>query len=110
MDDSPEAMARMHKVFKYAYLTKEIPTDKTTGIIGPTLVTTYDMILVTNDKVPDAEVEKMLTVFSQNKKMLVGMHPAFRGFAVDAMYKDLPVPYHPAALEWFKAHGIDKAS
>lgn len=110
MDPSPEAMARMHKVFKYAYLTEVKPTAKTTGIPAPTLVTTYDMILVTNDKVPDAELKHMLTVFSKNKQMLVGMHPAFKGFAVDDMYKDLPVPYHPAALEWFKAHGIKKAS
>src|SRR3546814_620769 len=110
MDTSPAAVARMRAVFKYAYLTNEVEGPKTTGIFGTVPVTTYDMMLVTNDRVDGDRLKQMLTVFSQNKPLMVGVHPAFRGFAVNEMLKDTPVPYHPAALEWYRAHGVDKAS
>jgi len=110
MDPSPDAVARMHKVFRYAYLTDETESARTTGIFGTVPVTTYDMILVTNDRVDGDRLKRMLTVFSENKPLLAGVHPAFRGFAVDRMLKDAPIPYHPAALEWYREHGIDKAS
>lgn len=110
MDPSPQAVARMHAVFKYAYLTNEVETPRTTGIFGTVPVTTYDMILVTNDQVDGERLRHMLTVFSENKPLMAAVHPAFRRFEVDKMLKDTPIPYHPAALEWYREHGIDKAS
>jgi uncharacterized protein len=94
------------KIFRYGYLTKAVPNPFFVGVTQPMDVYAWDNLLITNDKVPAAVVEKIIATLVANKAELVAVQPALREFSAANMYKDYGLPYHPGALAYFKEHNL----
>jgi TRAP transporter TAXI family solute receptor len=99
-------MAAAKKIFKYAYLTKAVPNPFFVGVTQPMDVYAWDNLLITNDKVPDDVVYKIIDTLVKNKAELVTVQPALREFSAQKLYTAYDLPYHPGALKYFKDHNI----
>jgi TRAP transporter TAXI family solute receptor len=94
------------KIFSYGYLTKAVPNPFFVGVTHPMDVYTWDNLLVTNDKVPNNVVYKIIDTLVNNTSDLVAVQPALRGFSAQNLYTAYDLPYHPGALKYFKDHNI----
>ena len=99
-------MPAAQKIFAYGYLTKAVPNPFFVGVMQPMDVYAWDNMLVTNDKVPDDVVYKIIDTLVKNKADLVAVQPALREFSAENLYKAYDLPYHPGALKYFKDHNI----
>ena len=66
----------------------------------------WDNLLITNDKVPDDVIDKIIDTLVNNAADLVAVQPALRGISAQNMYVDYKLPYHPGALKYYKDHNI----
>ena len=66
----------------------------------------WDNLLITNDKVSDEFVYKLIDTLVKNKDELITIQPALRELSANGLYKDYGMPYHPGALKYFKDHNI----
>lgn len=94
------------KIFSYGYLAKAVPNPFFVGVTHPMDVYAWDNLLITNDKVPDDVIYKIIDTLVHNTKDLVAVQPALRGFSAQRLYKAYDLPYHPGALKYFKDHHI----
>ena len=81
------------------------------GIVDDTCVNAYDIYLTSHKGVPDRVVSTVLKNIWDNVDKLMPLHPSFKDWtrqrAVDA---DVTMPYHPAAVQFFKEQGSWPAS
>lgn len=108
LDTSPEALERMREHFRYGYPLLEQPAGSSAGVSSPAYVMAYDNLLVTHAGVSERRVREVLELIAENEDELARAMPQFRRFSEAQMYKELPLPYHPAAVEWFSERGIAK--
>jgi TRAP transporter TAXI family solute receptor len=94
------------KIFAYGYLTKAVPNPFFVGVSQPMDVYAWDNLLVTNDKVPDDVIYKIIDTLVHNTNDLVAVQPALRGFSAQNLYVNYDLPYHSGALKYFKDHHI----
>lgn len=77
------------------------------GIEGDTRVLSYDSYLVASASASDELVTKMLEGLWGKEEELVKIHPSMRGFTAEQAVTDAPVmPYHPAAIAFYKSKGL----
>ena len=77
------------------------------GVEKPMKVYSFDNVLITNAKVTDELVYKIIDTMEKNKDDLVAVQPVLREFTAAVGYKQYGVPYHPGALKYFKDNKID---
>ncbi len=94
------------KIFAHGYLDKAQPGPFFVGVFQPMDVYAWDNLLITNDKVPDEFVYKVIDTLVKNKDELVTIQPALRELSANGLYKEYGMPYHPGALKYFKDHNI----
>ena len=99
MDDSKMGEAR--KIMPWGYATQVAPGPIFTGVEKPMKVYSFDNVLITSAKTPDAIVTKILETMEKNKDDLVAVQPVLREFTPEFGYKKYGVPYHPAAVKFF---------
>jgi len=99
-------MAAARKIFPDGYLVKAAPNPFFVGVDHPMDVYAWDNLLITNDKVPDEVVYKIIDTLVNNPNDLVAVQPALRGFSAQNLYVAYKLPYHPGALKYFKDHNI----
>jgi TRAP transporter TAXI family solute receptor len=105
-DPSPEAIARTRKFIPVGYTTTLQPARARAGIAMPTVVYAYDLLLLTNDKVPEDTVYKLTKALHDNKKALAEAFRPLAGFQPDRMAKDMgPVTFHAGAIKYYKEIG-----
>jgi TRAP-type uncharacterized transport system substrate-binding protein len=104
MDEAGMAAAR--KIMPWGYATQVGPGPIFIGVEKPMKVYSFDNILITSAKVPDAFIYKVLDTMVNNKDDLVAVQPVLREFTPAFGYKQYGVPYHPGAVKWFKEHNI----
>jgi hypothetical protein len=103
----PESgMAAAKKIFPDGYLVKAVPSPFFIGVDHPMEVYAWDNLLITNDKVPDDVVYKIIDTLVNNAPDLVAIQPALRGISAQEMYAGYDLPYHPGALKYYKDHNI----
>lgn len=102
LDCSKQGETRIKKAIPGYYLSV-VKAGSTTGVIEDTCAYTYDIYLVGHKALPDAVVRNILQAVWVNVDKLPQFHPGFaewtRARAVDA---DVTIPYHPAAIRYFK--------
>lgn len=108
LDTSPEALERMRQHFRYGYPLLEQPSGNSAGVSSPVYVMGYDNLLVAHAGVSEERIREVLSLLAENQEELAQSMPQFRRFSEGRMYKELPLPYHPAATEWFRERGIEK--
>jgi TRAP transporter TAXI family solute receptor len=99
-------MPAARKITPYGYLTAVGPGPVFIGVEKPMKVYSFDNLLITNAKVSDELIYKIIDTLDKNKADLVAVQPVLREFSAANLYKDYGMPYHPGALKYFKDHGI----
>jgi len=108
LDASPDAMARQKKIFPVGYALQLKPTKQDHGILEPTYVTAFDLVLLTNSKVSDDVIYKVTKTLHDNKKALfASFKPLGALFSPTQMAKKLPAgEYHPGAVKFYSEQGM----
>ena len=100
---SPEAMKRTEALIPGAYVMQVDPDPALEGITRPTNLVAFDMVLITNAKVPDDVVYTVAKTLHDNKQDLVATFPPFGLFHPQNMAKRLQgVPMHPGAVKYYR--------
>ena len=69
----------------------------------------YDIYVVAGKSVADGLVEGLLRAVWEHGDKLRPLHPIFREWARDRLASaELTMPYHPAAVRFFKERGVWK--
>ena len=77
------------------------------GIVGDTNLLSYDTYVVANKDVDDATITALLEGMLAGTEELRGVHPSLAGFTEEAAVTSAPViPYHDAAIAFYKDHGM----
>jgi len=106
IDTSPEAVARMRKHVPPAYVYNNNPSPANLGVFEPTAVMAYDYLVLTNSKVSEDVVYKLVKAMHDNPKGLASAFPALRLFSPDSMAKNFEgVSYHAGAIKYYKEIG-----
>jgi TRAP transporter TAXI family solute receptor len=106
LDCSKLGEERIKKAIPGYYLST-VKGGSSSGILEDTCAYTYDIYLVGHAKLPDAVVRNVLQAIWVNIDKLPQFHPGFaewtKARAVDA---EVTIPYHPAAMRYFKDAGV----
>jgi TRAP transporter TAXI family solute receptor len=109
--DTPEAVARLQAVLPGSYLLTAQPGKNMEGLEKPTKVVAQDMVLVTNDKVPEDVVYKAVKALHASKPDLVATFVGLGGFDPARMSIAVKgVPHHPGAIKFYKEIGAGPRS
>lgn len=109
VDTSRAAMRRTEALLPGAYVMRVSPNPALDGITKPTNLIAFDMVLITNAKVPDEVVYRVAKALHENKQDLVATFPPFALFQPQNMGKTLKgVPMHPGAVRYYKEIGLMK--
>ena len=108
IDPSPDAMARMRKHFPSAYAETLTTSDEHPGVQGPTPVTAFDFLLLTNSRVSDDLIFKVTRALHDGKAtMLTSFKELGNLFSPQKMAKNLPVgEYHPGSVKFYREKGL----
>ena len=106
LDCSPEGEARIKKAVRGYYLSP-VKAGSSTGIVDDICAYTYDIYLTGHKALPDGVVQTALKAIWDNIAKLPPLHPSFvewtKERAVDA---EVTIPYHPAAVQFYKEQKI----
>ena len=106
IDDSPAAVARMQKILPPSYATGLKPSKALVGVVEPVNVMAYDYLLLTNAKVSDDMVYKVVKTMADNKPDLVKTFPGMGLFDPKRLSKPIPgVKFHDGAIKYLKEIG-----
>lgn len=107
VENSPESLAILRKnVFPGANLV-QVKKNDDLGVRENIYLINYDAYLVGNDKLSDKDVKTVLEAVWANTDKLTKIHRALQGFVHDAAVSSVPmIPYHPAAVAFYKEKGI----
>ena len=102
LDCSKQGEARIKKAVPGYYLSV-VKAGSSTGIVEDTCTYTYDIYLVGHKALPDAVVRNVLQAIWTNIEKLPQFHPGFAEWTKDrAVDAEVTMPYHPAAIRFFK--------
>jgi len=105
LDDTPQALAAMRKIFSSAYMKVFEPSPGNVGIVAPTRIMVYSAFLIASTNVSDDVVYKTTKALHGNKDLLVSSAAVLRSFDPKLMAEKSEVPYHPGAEKFYKEAG-----
>ena len=106
LDCSKQGEARIKKAVPGYYLSV-VKAGSSTGIVEDTCAYTYDIYLVGHKALPDAVVRNVLQAIWVNVEKLPQFHPGFAEWTkARAVDPEVTIPYHPAAIRYFKDSGV----
>jgi len=101
-----KGMDAARQIERWGYLTEVKPSPVFVGVEKPIKVYSFDNLFFTSAKTSDDFVYKFLDTLFKNKDDLVAVQPVLREFTPAFAYKQYDVPYHPAAIRYFKDNNI----
>jgi uncharacterized protein len=105
LDCSPQGEARIKKAVPGYYLTT-LKSGISTGIVGDTCVQSYDIYLVGHKALSGQAIQATLKALWDNVEKLPPLHPQFKDWTRErAASAEVTIPYHSAAVEFYKAKG-----
>src|SRR5262245_2032255 len=105
LDCSPQGEERVKKAVPGYYVTI-IKSGSSTAVVGDTCVLTYDIYLVGHKALPAQVVQAALKAVWDNVEKLPPLHPQFKEWTRErAASDDVTIPYHPAAVQFYKEKG-----
>jgi len=109
VNTAPDAIKRVQAFLPGAYVIQVGPKPPVEGITQPTNLIAFDMALITNAKVADDVVYRVVKAFHDNKADLASTFPPFNLFQPQNMAKPLEgVPFHPGAMKYYREIGLMK--
>jgi uncharacterized protein len=106
IDCTPQGDARVRKAVP-GYSTTTLKAGFSTGIIGDTCVLTFDIYLVGHKALPNEVVQAALKGIWDNVDQLPPLNPQFKDWTRErAASADVTVPYHPAAVQFYREKNL----
>jgi hypothetical protein len=107
IDDSPAALERMQSILPGSYVLKMNPAPGIDGITEPTNIIAFDMVLFSNETVPENIVYDITKALHAGKQDMMGTFKPFAVFQPDKMAKPVKdVSFHPGALKFYREIGL----
>jgi TRAP transporter TAXI family solute receptor len=107
-DCSPEGEKRLRAAVP-GYYPRWLRKGEATAVLGDICVVAYDAYLAVGKDVPDAVVEGVVKAIWDNVDKLAPVHPIFKEWTRDrAASADITLPYHAAAIRFYKERGVWK--
>jgi TRAP transporter TAXI family solute receptor len=101
-DCSPQGAERLSRAVP-GYYTRLMKTGSALAVVEDTCVIAYDIYLTTHKAAPDQVVAGVLKSAWDNLEKLSPVHPIFKEWTRDrAVAPDVTMPYHPAAVQFYK--------
>jgi TRAP transporter TAXI family solute receptor len=106
LDCSPQGDERTRRAVPGYYLTT-LKGGFSTGIVGDTCVLTFDIYFLGHKALPGHVVQAALKALWNNVDKLPPLHPQFKEWTRErAASADVTIPYHPAAVQFYKEHRL----
>lgn len=106
LDCSAQGEARVKKAVPGYYVTM-LKSGHSTGIVGDTCVQAYDMYMVGHKGLSNDHALAALRGVWDNIDKLTPLHPALKEWTRErAVTPDATMPYHPAAVQFYKEKGV----
>jgi TRAP transporter TAXI family solute receptor len=106
LDCSLQGEERVRKAVPGYYVTT-IKSGASTGVVGDTCVLSYDIYFVGHKALPDQVVQAALKAVWDNVDKLPPLHAQFKEWTRErAASADVTIPYHPAAVQFYKEKGV----
>jgi TRAP-type uncharacterized transport system substrate-binding protein len=78
-----------------------------TAIVGDTCVLAYDIYFIGHKALPAEVVQATLNALWDNMEKLPLLHPQFKDWTRErAATAEITIPYHPAAVQFYKQKGV----
>jgi TRAP transporter TAXI family solute receptor len=106
LPDDPKSVAAMQKIMRYAYIKEVKPSPAFVGLDGPTKLMAYDYLVTVGAHVKDDTVYRIAKAMYENKPKLAESLRAFGGWDPETIGKEMPAPFHPGAVKFFKEKGL----
>ena len=106
LDCSLRGEERIKKAVPGYYLVT-LKSGASTGIVDDTCVQSYDIYLVGHKALPVQVVQATLKALWDNVDKLPPLHPQFKEWTRErAAAADVTIPYHPAAVQFYKEKNL----
>jgi TRAP transporter TAXI family solute receptor len=106
LDCSPEGENRLRKAVP-GYYTRRLKAGEAAAIVEDSCVNAYDIYFLTHKGSPDLVVSTVLKGIWDNIDKLPPLHPQFKDWTRErAVSADVTMPYHPAAVQYYKEKGL----
>jgi hypothetical protein len=106
LDCTPQGDARARKAVP-GYSITTIKSGASTGIVGDTCVLTYDIYFVGHKGLSNEVVTHSLKAVWDNIDKLPPLNPQFQEWTRErAASADVTIPYHPAAVQFYKEKNL----
>jgi len=107
LEDTPATRAAIKKHFPQSYIETVNPRPGLAGVTAPTLVQTYDGVMVTSANASQELIYRITKALFENAPAIAKGSPTLGGFAQAKMAKNVdPVQYHPGAIKLFQEKGM----
>jgi TRAP transporter TAXI family solute receptor len=107
-DCSPEGEKRLRAAVP-GYYPRWWKAGQAPGMVEDTCVIAYDLYITVSKGVPDALAEGVLKAIWDNVDKLAPIHPIFKEWTRErAATREMTMPYHPAAVRFYKERGAWK--
>ncbi len=104
-DCSPQGEERLRKAVP-GYFPRWIKAGGAAAVVEDTCVIAYDIYLTTHKAAADPVVAAVLKAIWDNVEKLPPFHPVFREWTRErAVDPDVTMPYHPAAVQFYRERG-----
>jgi TRAP transporter TAXI family solute receptor len=105
LDCSPQGEERVRKAVPGYYVTV-LKGGTSTGVVGDTCVLSYDIYFVGHRALSGQVVQATLKAVWDNVDKLPPLHAQFQDWTRErAASADVTIPYHPAAVQFYKEKG-----
>lgn len=105
--DHSDVVAKMNAKYNNLYATSVIKAGTYPGQDKDNAASAVWNILVTNDKMADADAYAIVKLIIDKKADLVAVHKDAASFSVDNQIKtNSPIPWHPGAVKYFTEQGV----
>ena len=106
LDCSPQGEERFRKAVP-GYYTRWIKAGGAAAVVEDTCVNAYDIYLLSHKRATEQVVTTVLKAIWDNVDKLPPLHPVFREWTRErAVDPSVTVPYHPAAILFYKERGL----
>ena len=105
--DDPATLASIRKATFPGVRMSKLPPLKHLGLPAPTHLLTYDSYVITHKDQDPKIINDILKALWDNTEEIRKAHFSLKGFTQKSAASDLPmIPYHPAAIAFYKEKGI----
>ena len=108
MDCSPEGDKRLRQAVP-GYYARVVKAGTAVAVVEDTCSTAYDIYFAAHKAASDQVVTAILKAIWDNTEKLPPIHPGFKEWTRDrAATADITIPYHPAAIKFYREKGVWK--